>query len=111
VDNRYKWRYTVAGENKSIVLKRLGYLRKTLDSIFSVSDEPITASIIQTIYDIASPKKIPTNIVESTTFMPQYLSSETRCSLYLFVVASTEMLENCNKALLSKARRYYSDEC
>ena len=99
-------------KNKSILLKRTEYLKKALDSIFSISDESITASIIQTMYDIASLKKIPINIVESTTSMPQYLSSETKCSLYLFAVASTyrilqmypEMLENCNKALLSKPK-------
>jgi tetratricopeptide (TPR) repeat protein len=42
----------------------------------------------------------------------QNLTSETKCSLYLFAVASTyrilqmypEMLENCNKALLSKPK-------
>ena len=97
-------------KNKSILLKRVGYLKKALDSIFSVSDESITSSIIQAIYDIASLRKIPINIVELATSMPQYLSNETRCSLYLFAVGSTyrilqmypEMLENCNKALLSK---------
>ena len=59
-------------------------------------------------YDIASLKKIPINIVESTTSIPpQYLSSETKWSLYLFAVAWTyrilqmypEMLENCNIGL------------
>ena len=63
-------------------------------------------------YDIASLKKIPINIVESTTSMPQYLSSETKCSLYLFAIAWTyrilqmypEMLENCNKALSLKPK-------
>jgi tetratricopeptide (TPR) repeat protein len=99
-------------KNKSILLKRVGYLKKALDSIFSISDESITASVIQTIYDIASLRKIPINIVESTTLMPQYLSSEIKCSLYLFALASTyrilqmyqEMLENCNKALLLKPK-------
>jgi tetratricopeptide (TPR) repeat protein len=63
-------------------------------------------------YDISSLKKISINIVESTTVMPEYLSNETKCSLYLFAVASTyrilqmypQMLENCNKALLSKPK-------
>jgi tetratricopeptide (TPR) repeat protein len=99
-------------KNKSILLKRTRYLNKALDSIFSVSDESITVSIIQAMYNIASLKKIPINIVESTTVMPQYLSSETKRSLYLFAVASTyrilqmypEMLENCNKALSSKPK-------
>jgi tetratricopeptide (TPR) repeat protein len=99
-------------KNKGLLLKRIGYLRKALDSIFSISDESTTASIIQAMYDIASFKKIPINIVESATVMPQYLSSETKCSLYLFAVALTyrilqmypEMLENCNKALLSKPK-------
>jgi tetratricopeptide (TPR) repeat protein len=97
-------------KNKGILLKRTGYLKKALDSIFSVSDESITASIIQTIYDIASLRKIPINIVESTILMPQYLDSDIKYSLYLFAVASTyrilqmypQVLENCNKALLSK---------
>jgi tetratricopeptide (TPR) repeat protein len=99
-------------KNKSILLKRAGYLKKALNSIFSISDESITASIIQTMYDIASLRKIPIDIVESTTLMPQYLSSEIKFSLYLFTIASTyrilqmypEMLENCNKALLSKPK-------
>ena len=98
--------------NKSILLKRVGYLKKALNSIFSVSNESITASIIQTVYDIASLRKIPINIIESTTLMPQYLSDETKCSLYLFAIASTykilqmypEMLENCNEALLFKPK-------
>ena len=64
------------GKNKGILLKRTGYLKKALDSIFSVSDESITDSIIQTIYDIASLRKIPINIVESTILMPQYLDSD-----------------------------------
>ncbi len=50
-------------KNKGILLKRAGYLKKALDSIFSVSDEAITASIIQTINDIASLRKIPIKIV------------------------------------------------
>jgi tetratricopeptide (TPR) repeat protein len=95
-------------KNKSILFKRIEYLKKALDSIFSISDESITANIIQAMYDIASFKKIPINIVESTTLMPGYLSNETKCSLYLYAVAWTyrilqmysEMLENCNKALL-----------
>ena len=99
-------------KNKGILLKRIGYLRKALDSIFSISDESTTASIIQAMYDIASLKKIPINIVESTTIMPQYLSNETKCSLYLFAIASTyrllqmypQLLENCNKALLLKPK-------
>jgi hypothetical protein len=77
-------------KNKGILLKRIGCLRKALDSIFSISDESTTASIIQAMYDIASFKKIPINIVESATVMPQYLSSETK-SVY-----RTLVLENSN---------------
>jgi tetratricopeptide (TPR) repeat protein len=99
-------------KNKCILLKRIGCLRKALDLIFSISDESTAASIIQAMYDIASLKKIPINIVESTTVMPQYLSNETKCSLYLFAIASTyrllqmypQLLENCNKALLLKPK-------
>ena len=40
-------------KNKSILLKRKEYLRKALDLIFTISDESITASIIQTMYDMA----------------------------------------------------------
>jgi tetratricopeptide (TPR) repeat protein len=98
--------------NKSILLKRVGYLKKALDLIFSISDESITASVIQTIYDIASLRKIPINIIESIASMPQYLSSEIKYNLYLFAIASTyrilqmysKMLENCDNALLLKPK-------
>ena len=94
-------------KNKSIFLKRKEYLKKALDSIFNLSDEYITASIIQTIYDIASLKKIPINVVESTIEIPNYLNIKTKYNLYLLAIASTyknlqmytEMLHNCNKSL------------
>ena len=94
-------------KNKSILLKRKEYLKKALDLIFNLSDEYITASIIQTIYDIASLKKIPINVVESTTKIPDYLTVNTKYNLYLLAIASTykksqmytEMLHNCNKSL------------
>jgi tetratricopeptide (TPR) repeat protein len=95
------------GNNKGILLKRKEYLKKALDSIFDISDESVTASIIQTMYDIASFKKIPISVVESTTGISDYLSSKTKCNLYLFAMASTyrilqmypEMIGSCNKAL------------
>jgi tetratricopeptide (TPR) repeat protein len=94
-------------KNKSIFLKRKEYLKKALDSIFNLSDEYITASIIQTIYDIASLKKIPINVVESIIEIPDYLTFKTKYNLYLLAIASTyknlqmytEMLHNCNKSL------------
>ena len=94
-------------KNKSILFKRKEYLKKALDLIFKISDESITASIIQTMYDMASFKKIPINVVESTTNIPDYLSSKTKYNLYLLAIASTyrdlqmytEMLDNCNKSL------------
>ena len=71
-------------KNKSILLKRIGFLKKALDSIFSVSDESTTSSIIQAMYDIASFKKIPINIVESTTVMPQiYVVKQNVVYIYL----------------------------
>ena len=95
-------------KNKSILSKRTEYLKKGLDYIFAVSNESITGSIIQVLFDIVTLKKIPIKIVESMVTMPQYLSSETKCGLYLFAFALAyrilqmypQMLENCNKALL-----------
>ena len=99
--------FLYSGNNKSILLRRKEDLKKALDSIFKISDESITASTIQTLYDIASSKKIPINIVESSTDMPDYLSSETKFNLYLLGVVLTyrnlqmyaEMLSYCNRAL------------
>ena len=67
----------------------------------------LQTSIIQTIYDIASLKKIPINVVESTIEIPDYLTVKTKYNLYLLAIASTyknlqmytEMLHNCNKSL------------
>jgi hypothetical protein len=79
-------------KNKSIFLKRKEYLKKALDSIFNLSDEYITASIIQTIYDIASLKKIPINVVESIIEIPDYLTFKTKYNLYLLAIASSLMM-------------------
>ncbi len=94
-------------KNKSILLKRKEYLKKALESIFTISDESITSSIIQTMYDIVSLKIIPINVVESTINIPHYLSSKAMCDLYVLAIAWTyrmlqmykEMLDTCNKAL------------
>jgi tetratricopeptide (TPR) repeat protein len=99
--------FLYSGKNKSILLKRKEDLKKALVSIFNISDESITASTIQTVYDIASSKKIPINVVESSTDIPNYLNSETKFNLYLLAIALTyrnlqmytEMLSNCNRAL------------
>lgn len=85
----------------------MGYLKKALDSIFAISDESITSSIIQTIYDIVSLKIIPVNVVESTIDIPHYVSSKTKGDLFVLAIAwtyrilqmYTEMLDSCNKAL------------
>jgi tetratricopeptide (TPR) repeat protein len=94
-------------KNKSLLLKRNEYLKKALDSLFTISDESVTSSIIQTMYDIVSLKIIPINVVESTINIPKYLSSKTKCDLYVLAIAWTyrilqmynEMLNICNKAL------------
>ena len=106
-------------KNKSILLKRKEYLKKALDSIFNFSDEYITASIIQTIYDIASLKKIPINVVESIIEMPDYLTFKTKYSyIYLplhqlikYLQMYPEMLHNCNKSLELKPNDVTCLEC
>jgi tetratricopeptide (TPR) repeat protein len=94
-------------KNKSILLNRVGYLKKALDLIFAISDESITSSIIQTMYDFVSMNIIPINVIESTISIPYYLSSKMKCDLYVLAIAwtyrilqmYTEMLDSCNKAL------------
>jgi tetratricopeptide (TPR) repeat protein len=94
--------------NKSIISKRKEYLKKTIDYIFNIRDDTITASVIQAIYDLASVKSIPINIVESIIIqLPDHLSKETKRSLYVLAMAAAyrrlgkfnDILDKCNKAL------------
>jgi len=68
-------------ENKGILSKRIEYLKMAIDVIFNVSDEYITATTIQALYDIASINGIPINIIKSITYMPNYLNDKTKCNL------------------------------
>ena len=94
-------------KNKSILFKRKEHLKKALDLIFKIYDESTTAFIIQTMYDMASFKKIPINVVETSTNIPDYLSSKTKYNLYTLAIATTYrdlqmytgMLDSCNKSL------------
>jgi tetratricopeptide (TPR) repeat protein len=94
-------------KNKGILSKRIEYLKSAIDSIFNLSNENITATIIQTLYDIASFNRIPINIIKTISYMPNYLSNKTKSNLYIFANVSTyrrlqmygETLDNCNKAL------------
>jgi tetratricopeptide (TPR) repeat protein len=93
--------------NKSILSKRKEYLKKAADSIFSIYNESLSASIIQTIYDIASTRIVPINIVESSVHMPDYLNNNTKCNLYVLAMAgayrrlqmNNEISDKCNKAI------------
>ena len=76
-------------KNKSILFKRKEHLKKALDLIFKIYDESTTAFIIQTMYDMASFKKIPINVVETSTNIPDYLSSKTNNNLYTLAIATT----------------------
>jgi tetratricopeptide (TPR) repeat protein len=94
-------------KNKGILSKRIEYLKTAIDSIFNVSNEYITATTIQTLYDIASFNNIPINVIKTIIYMPDYLSNKTKCNLYIFAIVPSyrrlqmypETLNNCNKAL------------
>ena len=80
-------------KNKSILFKRKEHLKKALDLIFKIYDESTTAFIIQTMYDMASFKKIPINVVETSTNIPDYLSSKTN-TIYTHL-RSQRLIEIC----------------
>ncbi len=94
-------------KNKSILSKRMEYLKIAIDSIFNVSNENITATTIQTLYDTISFNNLPISIIKTISHMPDYLSDKTKCNIYLFAIVMTyrrfrmyqETLNNCNKAL------------
>jgi len=93
-------------QNKGILSKRIEYLKMAIDTIFNVSDEYITVTTIQSLYDVASINSIPINIIKSITYMPNYLNDKTKCNLYIFAIVLAyrrlqmyqETLNNCNKA-------------
>ncbi len=94
-------------KNKGILSKRKEYLKNTLNSIFSISDESTSSFIIQTVYDMVPLKVIPIGIIESTTNIPPYLSNKAKSNLYLFAIGTTyrklqmypQMMDSFNKSL------------
>ena len=95
-------------KNKSILFKRKEFLKNALKSIFDISDESLTSSIIQILYDLVLLKIISIDIVESIVSIPEYVSVNTKSNLYLFTVGLTyrilqmypQMMDYYTKALL-----------
>ncbi len=95
-------------KNNSILFKRKEFLKNALKSLFDISDEYLTSSIIQTLYDLVLLKIISIDIVESIVSIPEYISINTKSNLYLFAIGLTyrilqmypQMMDYYNKALL-----------
>ena len=95
-------------KNNSILFKRKEFLKNALKSIFDISDEYLTSSIIQTLYDLVLLKIISIDIVESIVSIPEYISINTKSNLYLFAIGLTyrilqmypQMMDYYTKALL-----------
>jgi len=71
-------------KNNSILFKRKQFLKNALKSLFDISDESLTSSIIQFLYDLVLLKIMSIDIVESIVSIPKYVSTNTKSNLYLF---------------------------
>ena len=99
--------------DKGIVFKRKEFLEKAVQRIFKIEDGNITASVIGTMYGIASNaiggvRKMPIDIVESVieeNHIPDYLDDDTKYDLYaLYIATAYNSLKGITRLLINATR-------
>ncbi len=81
-----------------IVEKRKVYLQESLKLLYTLKDDYIVYDVIVTTYNLGL-KEVPIEIIECTSFIPEYVSKETKCDLYLSISGTYRRLAMYEKAI------------
>jgi tetratricopeptide (TPR) repeat protein len=95
------------GSDKGSLLDRKDNLKNAINSIFSTREEKTAFSVIEVLYNLAHRKSIPVDVVKDISYVPDFISDETKYLLYALVMPAPyielglydEAIAACDKAI------------
>ncbi len=90
-----------------LIFKRKRYLKEAIELLNTLNDKDIIPLVMVVTHKLATLKRIPIDIVEYVTIIPDYLTREVKYDMYAIVMASTyfklgmynKTIEKCDIAL------------